>query len=242
MDAQQQQILVVGDSRLAKVKNYDLGLPDGVRVTYNCKPGASLYTLLSLGLRELRLIPYTLVVVLGGFCDLSNFVYDHNGRKVALEHTWEATDAANVVRMIMDRYCNKYARRFPNCKLLIGNIPHADLMAYSRVKFGPNHETTQDTMTIVNNAIQTYNQEIMVRNARQFSGYEQKPMIPWNRDTLITRLQSRGRNRATVRRTRSFKFTRLYDGVHPDDRLAEKWGRELATGIRTALNIPSPSA
>ena len=137
-------VLILGDSRRHKVK--PLVSSDEYVVNLSAQSGATLVGLLDTVMDATSHLHVDLVIILGGINDITKFDRSPSGRKTGLSAQIEATVPGQSGKFPLDRAIKKGMRRLRNCRpntrVLLGSLPHANVIQYSARKIGPRHTTT----------------------------------------------------------------------------------------------------
>lgn len=60
--------------------------------------------------------------------------------------------------------------------------------------------------------------------------------VRWDRDILICKRKKSGRNKNIVKKIVKLSFNHLYDGVHPDTELSNKWFHFMCLSLPSSVN------
>ena len=66
--------------------------------------------------------------------------------------------------------------------------------------------------------------------------------VRWDRDLLKTKIKRRGKNGKNIKKVTQSTYIHLFDGVHPDCYLQDKWYAIICHSLRSDLNPDTSSS
>lgn len=230
-------IIIAMDSRGANLNRFlhshHLELPQH---KYNNKtiviPGAQLNTLKNAIDKTIQTSKNhtNTIIIAAGICNLTHKVHHATGMEVTYTHTPEKV--ASIIANMEQIYTNFHQKY--NSQTTFACIPPVSLTKHKdfnkdRNKLSSSIFTTEETQLQqkhLEEDIKQLNQAIIhINNSHSLRS------IRWDRDIMKTTTKLRGRNKQNRKQITKFTYKHLYDGIHPNILLANKWYTFLCRAV-----------
>ena len=235
-------LIIATDSRGAKLKRYFSKHFPTIQPTISVLPGAKISDIHISLIETVKLVtstPRSVVVVAAGICNLTQKV-DHAG---GVQITYQGDTRKRISDLLYQLHTLVFDlnvnHQFP---VLVICIPPANLHKYAEKKMLQGKLefsilTTEETtrqQDLLEHDITLINREIIQMNVMQ--GHSS---IRWDNTILKIKIRKRGRNGQNSKKCSYFCYDQLYDGVHPDQELADKWYSYMCQCLWSVGYFPS---
>lgn len=159
--------------------------------------------------------------IAAGICNLTKKTFHQGGMEIS--YLRDANNIASIKQTISSTYQTMHSN---NIHFNLVHIPPASISKYSEFniqhgKLKQSSFTTTDfheQQTTLEQDIQDINNHISTQN-QIYSTLS----IRWDRDILKCKKRKRGRNNNNTKISQCFSYSDLYDGVHANSQLKNKW-------------------
>ena len=232
------QIIIATDSRGRGFGIFprDHPFPGNCHVTLITTPGATISVLEKNVCDVVKLVTDSkiIVAVCAGICDLTEKVTHKEGTEVWYDINSNRVDHLITYIKQFHRHCNEQ-----DVTIKFATIPPVSLSKSAQFNTSKhrlyNSMFSSDDIQLQQKQLERdvhyVNQEI--RNLNIASNVR---TVTWDKDVIKSTIRKRGRHGQNRKKVSKFVHKHLYDGIHPDSYLAEKWYRVLCNSIGNEFN------
>ena len=235
-------IIIAGDSRGRGIDSYisNNNAFTSDQVHYIIKPGGTLSTIFQQVQSRIHAIQHNhnttniLCTITAGICNLTQKIYHEGGMEICYKHNTD--NIINIKQQISTYY---RLMNDQNVKFNLTHIPSASLSKYSEFNI-KNGKLTQSAFStseleqqqsLLESDLEDINNHISTLNS-SFHTFS----VRWDRDLVKCRTKTRGKNGKLSKKCKVTTYTDLYDGVHANAGLKDKWFHFLVKSIETSLS------
>ena len=209
--------------------------PSSHHVQIIMKPGARIHDLFHASKPHLVDHPNSIVFLAGEICNLTEKIHHHWGTQLSYQ---SKTDSIIHEINEIDR---TFREEFDQISFKIATIPPVSILKSTQYNIEnghltqsiTSHEEIKTQQASLENDLRIINQHIEGINSSRMQG-----TITLHNDLLKTKIKKRGNGGRKIRKT-GYVYSRLYDGVHPDQKLKQKWFHLICRSLMSQSQVYS---